>query len=82
MPLPLHLPQDVHSVVVAQRPGHLIIVHTQVVLLNAPQSSQAGRIDDFEDACVLILPLDIRSVPLAWVVQQLLQKVPQQPTVS
>ena len=35
--LPLDLAEDVDAVVVAQRPGHLIVVHGQVVLLDTPQ---------------------------------------------
>ena len=36
MPLSLDFPENVDAVVVSQCPGHLVVVHRQVVLLNAP----------------------------------------------
>jgi hypothetical protein len=42
---------------------------------------QPGRVDNLEDARLLVLPLDVAGVPLGPVVQQLLQEVPQQATV-
>lgn len=41
-----------------------------------------GRIHNLEDAGLLVLPLDVGCVALAAVVQQLLQKVPEQAAVS
>lgn len=81
MALPLDLAQDVDPVVVAQGPGHLVVVHRQVVLLDPPQPGQPGWVDNLEDARLLVLPLDVAGVPLRPVVQQLLQKVPQQATI-
>ena len=52
-----------------------------MVLLDAPEPRQSCRISDLEDAGLLVLPLDVRGVPLAWIVQQLLQEVPEQATI-
>ena len=81
MPLSLDLPQNVDSVIISESSAHLVIIHAQMILLNAPEPGQAGRVDDLEDAGLLVLPLDIRGVPLTWVVQQLLQEVPEQATI-
>ena len=80
--LSLDLPQDVDSVVVAECPAHLVIVHAQMIFLNAPEPRQTGRIDNFEDSRLLVLPLDVGGVSLPGIVQQLLQKVPEQPPVG
>ena len=52
-----------------------------MVLLDAPEPRQSSWISDLEDAGLLVLPLDVRGVPLAWIVQQLLQEVPEQATI-
>lgn len=52
-----------------------------MVLLDAPQFGQAGRIDDLEDARLAGLPRDEVRVALRIVVEQLLEEVPQQATV-
>ena len=82
MALSLHLPQDVDSVVISQCSTHLIIVHAQMIFLNAPEPGQSGRVNNFEDSRLLVLPLDVGGVSLPGIVQQLLQKVPEQPPVS
>ena len=81
MPLALDLPEYVDSVVVAQRPRHLVVVHGEVVLLDAPQLGQPRRVHDLEHARLLVLPRDVGRVPPRRVVQELLQEVPQQPPV-
>ena len=80
--LSLHLPQDVDSVVISQCSTHLIIVHAQMIFLNAPEPGQPGRVNDFEDSRLLVLPLYVGGVSLPGVVQQLLQEVPEQPPVG
>ena len=80
--LSLDLPQDVDSVVVAECPAHLVIVHAQMIFLNAPEPGQAGWINNLEDSGLLVLPLDVWGVSLAGIVQQLLQKVPEEPPVG
>lgn len=39
--LALHFPQDVDAVVIAEGPRHLVVVHGQVILLDAPQLGKA-----------------------------------------
>ena len=82
MSLSLHLPQNVDSVVISESATHLVIIHAQVVFLNAPEPGQARRVDNLEDSGLLVLPLDVGGVPLPRVVKQLLQEVPQQPPVG
>uniref|UniRef100_A0A182QT81 Uncharacterized protein n=1 Tax=Anopheles farauti TaxID=69004 RepID=A0A182QT81_9DIPT len=77
----LYLTQDVDAVVVAQGTRHLVVVHREVVLLLAPQLRQPGGIDDLKHARIAALPRDVAAVPLARIVQELLQKVPQQAAV-
>ena len=79
--LSLDLPEYVDPVVVPQRPRHLVVVHGEVVLLDAPQLGQARRVDDLEHAGVLVLPRDVGGVAPGGVVEQLLQKVPQEAAV-
>ena len=78
----LDLAEDVDAVVVAQGARHLVVVHRRVVLLDAPETGQTGRIGDLEDARFAVLPGDVVRVALAGIVEQLLQKVPQQPAVG
>ena len=81
MTFSLNLAKNVDSVIISERAGHLVVVHRQVVLLNAPKLGQTGRVDNLEDSGLLVLPGDVAGVPLALVVEQLLQKVPQETTV-
>ena len=82
MPLSLHLPQYIDPIVVSEGPRHLVVVHGEVVLLDAPQLGQTRGVHYLEDPGVLVLPLDVSGVPLVGVVQQLLQEVPQQAAVG
>ena len=79
--LSLDFAKNVYSVIISQRSRHLVVVHRQVVLLNAPQLGQPGRVDDLEHTRLLVLPRDVACVALALIVEQLLQKVPEQTTV-
>ena len=81
MSLSLDFAKNVYSVIISQRSRHLVVVHRQVVLLNAPQLGQPGRVDDLEHTRLLVLPRDVACVALALIVEQLLQKVPEQTTV-
>lgn len=81
MSFSLDLSQDVHSVVIPQGTRHLVIVHRQVILLNTPQLCKTRRIHNLENATFSVLPRYITRVPLSRIVQQLLQKVPQQPAI-
>lgn len=81
MSLALHLSQDIHAVVVAQSARHLVVVHGQMVLLDAPELGQAGGIDDLEDTRVAAFPGYQIAVLLVAIVQQLLQEVPQQAAI-
>ena len=81
MAFSLYFAEDVDPVVIAEGPGHLVVVHGRMVLLDAPEASQSGRIGDFEDARFAVLPGDVVRVALARVVEQLLQEIPQQATV-
>jgi len=78
----LNLSKDVDSVVISQRPTHLVIVHGKMIFLNAPESCEPGGIDDLENASLLVLPLDVGGVPLAGVVQQLLKEIPKESAVG
>ena len=53
-----------------------------MILLNAPESGQTGRVYNLEHPGLLVLPLDVGGVPLTRVIQELLQEVPQQPTIG
>jgi hypothetical protein len=81
MALALDLPQYVDAVVVAQGPTHLVVVHGEMILLDAPEPSQARGVDDFEDPGVPALPRDVVGVTLRGIVEQLLEKVPEQSAV-
>lgn len=48
MSLALDLAQNVHPVVVSEGPRHLVVIHRQVILLDAPQFGQTWRVDNFE----------------------------------
>jgi len=78
----LDLAEDVDAVVVAQGPGHLVVVHRRMILLDAPEPGQSRRIRDLEHARFAVLPGDVVRVALTGVVEQLLQKVPQQSAVG
>lgn len=77
VPLALNFSQYVYAVVVPQSTRHLIVVHRQVVLLNAPELGEASWVDNFEDTGVAALPCDIVAVALLVVVQKLLKEVPE-----
>ena len=64
MPLSLDFSENVDSVVVSECPGHLVVVHAEVVLLDSPQLGQTGRVDNFEDPGVLVFPGYVGSVTL------------------
>ena len=82
MALSLYFAQNVDSVIVSECARHLVIVHRQVILLNAPKFGQAGRIDDLEHTRLFVFPSDVRSVALRRIVQELLQEVPQETPVG
>ena len=73
---------DTGLTVSPQGPAHLVVVHAEVVLLDAPQARQAGGVDYLEDARLLVLPLDVGGVALAGVVEQLLEEVPEEAAVG
>ena len=81
MTLSLDLPQNVDSVVISQCSGHFVVVHGQVVLLNAPQFGQAGRIDNLKHPRVLVLPGNVGLISLLSIIQKLLQEVPEESSV-
>ena len=81
VPLSLDLSEYVDPVVVSEGPGHLVVVHGEVVLLDAPQLGQPRRVHDLEHAGLLVLPRDVGGVATGGVVEQLLQKVPQESAV-
>ena len=81
VPLSLDLSEYVDPVVVPQRPRHLVVVHGEVVLLDAPQLGQPRRVDDLEHPGLLFLPRDVGGVAARGVVEQLLQEVPQEAAV-
>jgi len=55
----LYLPQDINTVVVSEGAGHLVIVHAEVVLLDAPEPRQSWWVHDLEHACLSVLPGNI-----------------------
>lgn len=79
--LSLDLSEYVDAVVVAQSTAHLVVVHRQMILLDAPEPRQARGVDDFEDTRFPALPRYVVCVPLRRVVEQLLQEVPEQSAV-
>lgn len=81
MSLALHLAQNVHSIIVSQGPWHLVVVHGQMVLLDAPKFGQPWWVDNFEHSGVAILPRDVVRVALHGIVEQLLEEVPKETTV-
>ena len=82
MTFTLNFSENIDSIIISQSSAHLVIVHAQMVLLNAPEPGQTSRINNLEHACLLVLPLDVGSVPLSGVVQELLQEVPEQSSVG
>lgn len=52
-----------------------------MILLYAPEPSQSRWIDDLEHSRLPALPRDVVGIPLRGVVQELLQKVPEKPTI-
>ena len=82
MTFTLNFSENIDSIIISQSSAHLVIVHAQMVLLNAPEPGQTSRINNLEHACLIVLPLDVGSVPLSGVVQELLQEVPEQSSVG
>lgn len=74
--LALNFSQDVHSVVISQCTRHFVVIHRQMVLLNAPELCEASWVHDFKDAGVAALPGNIVAISLLVVVQKLLKEVP------
>jgi hypothetical protein len=72
-------PHSQYRIQDSQKSMRIRIHNTMNEQLRVP--GQSGRVDNLEDACLLVLPLDVAGVPLGPVVQQLLQEVPQQTTV-
>lgn len=82
MTLSLNFAQYVDAIVVTQRARHLVIVHAEMVLLNAPQARQSRRVHDLEHAGVAVFPSNVAGVPLLRIIQQLLEKVPEETSVG
>jgi len=82
VPFALNFSQDINTIIIPQSPGHFVIVHTEVVLLDAPQTGEPSWVDDFEDAGLSVAPRDKPGVLLVLVVEQLLEEVPQQASVG
>lgn len=72
MTFALDFAQDVDAVIVAKSTGHLVVVHGEMVLLDAPQLCQASWIHNLEHACFSAFPCDEVAVALSWIVQKLL----------
>lgn len=72
MPFALHLAQNIDAIIITQGTRHFVIVHRQMILLDAPQLGQAGGIDNLKDAGVSALPGDEIAVLLVAIVKQLL----------
>ena len=68
MSLALDFSQNVDSVIISERARHLIVVHRQVIFLNAPEFGQPRGVDDFKHTRVFVFPSDIRSISLLGVV--------------
>lgn len=81
MSLALDLSENVDSIIVTERSAHFVVIHREMVLLNAPESGETRRIHNFEDTGFSALPCNIVRVSLRRVVEQLLQKVPKQSTI-
>jgi hypothetical protein len=81
MALSLDLAQDVYAVVVAKGSGHFVVVHGEMVLLDAPKLGQAGGVHNFEDASIAALPGNVAGIPLCRVVEKLLKEIPQEATI-
>lgn len=69
MSLALHLPKNVDSVIVTQCPGHLVVVHRQMIFLYAPKFGQTWRIDNLEHTHLLIFPCYEAGETLMGIVQ-------------
>lgn len=77
MTFTLDFSQNVDAIVVTKSAAHLVVIHGQVIFLNAPESGETGWIDDLEDTGFPAFPRDIVCVSLRRVVEQLLQEVPE-----
>lgn len=76
MSFALDFSKYIHTVIVTQGSAHLVVIHRQMILLNAPQPRQPRWIDDLEHAGFPTLPRDVVRVPLIGIIQQLLEEVP------
>jgi hypothetical protein len=65
VPLSLDFAKDIDSVVISESARHLVVVHGEVVFLNAPEFGQSGRVNDLEHTRLLVLPGDVAGVALA-----------------
>ena len=72
MPLSLHFSKDIDSVVVTQSSAHLVIIHTQMILLDTPQPGQTCWINNLEHTSLFVLPLDVGGVSLTRIIEELL----------
>ena len=69
MPFALNFSQDINTVIISESAGHFVIVHTEVVLLDAPKTSEPGWVDDFKDSGLSVSPRDKPGVLLLLVVE-------------
>ena len=53
-----------------------------MILLDAPESGQACWVNYLEHSSLLVLPLDIRSVSLTRIIEELLKEVPEQSSIG
>lgn len=56
MAFSLNLTQNIDAIIVAKSTRHFIIVHGQVILLDAPQFRQTSGVNDFEDTGFTTFP--------------------------
>lgn len=73
---PLCLLHDALLVILAQRPGELVIVHGRPVLSLPPECGHLDRVDDLEDPLLPVDPVDVVAVQ-GRLEQQLLDKLPE-----
>lgn len=69
MAFALYFSKYVHAVIVTQSSAHFVVIHREMILLDAPEPREARRIDDLEHTGLPILPRDVMSVPLRGFVQ-------------
>lgn len=73
---PLSLLHDALLVVLSDGAGELVVVHGGTVLPLAPEAGHADAVLDLEDALLPVQPADAGAIQL-WLLQQLLQELPQ-----